>query len=156
MNGFALRLSLLVGLGVAVVGCGDSESGGGCPNGQVECDGVCIDEIEPTLRSIQAEVFSISCSTASTCHDANGPEQGLDLSSLAASEASLIDVDSTQVPTKVRVAPGDSSASYLMNKLLGVDIPLGTTRMPQLDPDGLCAPKIDAVEQWIDDGAPVE
>jgi hypothetical protein len=156
MNGFALRLSLLVGLGVAVVGCGDSESGGGCPNGQVECDGVCIDEIEPTLRSIQAEVFSISCSTASTCHDANGPEQGLDLSSLAASEASLIDVDSTQVPTKVRVAPGDSSASYLMNKLLGVDIPLGTTRMPQLDPDGLCAPKIDAIEQWIDDGAPVE
>jgi hypothetical protein len=133
------------------MGCGDS----GCPNGQVECDGVCIDEIEPTLTSIQPEVFSVSC-TASACHDANGPSEGLDLSSLSASETSLINVDSVQVPAKLRVAPGDSSASYLMNKLLGVDIPLGTTQMPQLDPDGLCAPKIDAIEQWIDDGAPID
>jgi hypothetical protein len=151
MNGFALRLSLLVGLGVVAMGCGDS----GCPNGQVECDSVCIEEIEPTLTSIQSEVFSISC-TASTCHDANGPEQGLDLSSLSASEESLINVQSVQEPTKLRVDPGDSSASYLMNKLLGVDILAGTTQMPQLDPDGLCAPKIDAIEQWIDDGAPID
>jgi hypothetical protein len=146
----ALGLSLLLTLGVAVTGCGS-----GCPDGQVECDGVCIDEIEPTLASIQAEVFSISC-TASTCHDANLPEEMLDLSSLSASEESLINVASRQAPTKLRVAPSDSSASYLMNKLLGVDILLGTTQMPQLDPDGLCDPKIDAIEQWIDDGAPVE
>jgi hypothetical protein len=42
-----------------------------------------------------------------------------------------------------------------MNKLLGVDIAPNTARMPQLDPDGLCTPKIDVIREWIDDGAPV-
>jgi hypothetical protein len=150
MKNFALGLSLLLSLG----GCGDSGSNGSdCPSGQVECDGLCIDEVAPTLTSIQTGVFAVSC-TASTCHDANQPAQNLDLSSLTASETDLIDVDSEQVEGK-RVVPGDSNASYLMNKLLGVDIAMDTTQMPQLDPDGLCTPKIDAIRQWIDDGAPV-
>ena len=148
-----LGLSVLCGMGLWMIGCGDSGSGeGGCPAGKVECDDTCIDEIAPTLTSIQTDVFEISC-TASSCHDANAPAEMLDLSSLTASETNLIDVDAEQVDGK-RVTSGDSSASYLMNKLLGVDIG-NTTRMPQLDPDGLCAPKIEAVRQWIDDGAPV-
>ena len=60
-----------------------------------------------------------------------------------------------QVPSSLLVASGDSDASYLMNKLLGVEMALGTTRMPRPDPDGLCTPKIEAIRQWIDDGAPV-
>jgi hypothetical protein len=154
MKKFVLGLSVLLSSGLWMVGCGDNGSGeSGCPSGQVECDGVCIDEVEPTLTSIQADVFRISC-TASTCHDANAPAEMLDLSSLATSETNLIDVDAEQVAGK-RVTPGDSSASYLMNKLLGEDMALGTTRMPQLDPDGLCTPKIEAIRQWIDDGAPI-
>ena len=154
MKKFVLGLSVLCGMGSSVVGCGDSGSGGSaCPSGQVACDGLCIDEIEPTLASIQTDVFAVSC-TSSPCHDADAPAEMLDLSSLVASETNLIDVDSQQVDGK-RVTPGDSSASYLMNKLLDVDIAPGTTQMPQLDPDGLCTPKIDAVREWIDAGAPI-
>ena len=151
MKKFALVLSLLLSLGL--VGCGDSGGGSACPEGQVECDGVCIDEIQPTLTSIQAGVFEVSC-TASTCHDADAPAEMLDLNSRSASETNLIDVGAEQVEGN-RVTSGDSSASYLMNKLLGVDMALGTTRMPQLDPDGLCTPKIDVIRQWIDAGAPI-
>ena len=152
MKNFALGLSLLVGLGVSMIGCGDSSSGG-CPDGKVACDGDCIDEILPTLTSIQGEVFDISC-TASACHDAEFPEAMLDLSSAIQSGLNLVDINSVQVPSSLRVAPGDSSASYLMNKLLGVDMALGTTRMPQLD-NALCTPRIEAIRQWINDGAPV-
>jgi len=154
MKKLLLGLSVLGGMGLWIIGCGDSGSGeSGCLTGQVECDGTCIDEIAPTLTSIQTDVFEISC-TASTCHDANAPAEMLDLSSLAASETNLIDVDAEQVEGK-RVTSGDSSASYLMNKLLGEGMAAGTTQMPQLDPDGLCTPKIDAVREWIDDGAPI-
>jgi hypothetical protein len=157
MKDFAFGLSVLVSMSLGLVGCGsDSSSDGGdtCPTGQVECDGVCIDEIDPVLTSIQTEVFEISC-TASSCHDADLPAELLDLSTVTASETNLVDVNSSQVPASKRVAAGDSSASYLMNKLLGVDMALGTTQMPQLDPDGLCTPKIDVIREWIDAGAPV-
>ncbi|MBW2404865.1 MAG: hypothetical protein JRF42_13905, partial [Deltaproteobacteria bacterium] len=49
MKKFALGMSLLVSMGLGMVGCGDSV----CPDGEIECDGVCIDAIEPTLTSIQ-------------------------------------------------------------------------------------------------------
>jgi len=154
MNKFLLGLFVLSGMGLWIIGCGDSDSGeSGCLTGQVECDGTCIDEIAPTLTAIQTDVFAISC-TASTCHDANAPAEMLDLSSLEASETNLVDIDAEQVAGK-RVTPGDSDASYLMNKLLGEGMAATTTRMPQLDPDGLCTPKIDAVREWIDAGAPI-
>ena len=106
------------------------------------------------MTAIQTDVFQVSC-TASSCHDAANPQANLDLSSLSASETNLIDVPADQVEEN-RVTPGDPDASYLMNKLLGVGMQDGTTRMPQLDPDGLCEPKIEAVRLWILDGAPIE
>jgi len=152
MKKVSLGLSLLVSMGLGMVGCGDSGSSA-CPDGQVPCDGVCIDAIEPTLASIQTGVFDISCAS-SACHDADQPQADLDLSTVATSESDLIDVDSVQVDG-MRVVAGDSANSYIMNKLLGVDMALGTTRMPQLDPDGLCTPKIDVIREWIDAGAPI-
>jgi len=151
----AFGLSLLFGMGMMMIGCGDDgdSSGGECDAGQVLCDGVCIDAIEPTLASIQTDVFNVSCA-ASACHDASLPQSGLDLSSLSASEAGLIDVASVQVPSLDRVEPGDSSASYLMNKLLGVDIQPPFLQMPI--GGMLCDAKIDVIEQWIDDGAPIQ
>ena len=153
MKKFALGLSLLVSVGLGMVACGDSSDGGSaCPDGQVPCDGVCIDAIEPTLTSIQPGVFRGSCAFSS-CHDADQPEGELDLSSVTASEADLIDVDSVQVDGK-RVAPSDSANSYIMNKLLGQNIPPPYLQMPI---GGLlCAEKIDVVRQWIDDGAPFD
>ena len=147
-------------MGVWMVACGDSGSGdggNGCPTGEVPCDGVCIDEITPTLdgvNGIQASIFDQSC-TFSNCHGSMGaPQAGLELSSVSVSEANLIDVSSTQIPTRVRVAPGDSSSSYVMNKILGEDIADGTQQMPIVGT--LCQSRIDAIEQWIDDGAPLD
>ncbi len=139
-------------MGLGMVGCGDSGSGGStCPSGEVECDGVCIDAIEPTLESIQVGVFNGSCA-ASSCHDANLPQANLDLSGAEASAADLIDVDAEQVDG-LRVAPGDSANSYVMNKLLGQNIPAPFLQMPVGLP--LCEAKINVVRQWIDDGAPI-
>ena len=158
MKKIVLGLSLLASLGVMMGGCGDSgSSASGCPTGQVDCDGVCIDEISPTLdgaNGIQAAIFTPSC-TFTNCHGSMGAQQaGLDLSSVAASEADLIDVDSTQIPSRLRVDAGDSGASYLVNKVLGEDIAPMTQQMPIGFP--LCQPRLAAIQQWIDGGAPIE
>jgi hypothetical protein len=146
-----IGLALLLGSGLWMVGCGDD---GGCPEGQASCDGVCIDAIEPTLTSIQERVFTPTCGFSS-CHDDDLPASELDLSSVSASAMNLIDVNSVQVPTKLRVAPDDSAASYLVNKIQGVGMAAGTTQMPQNDQGlVLCQPKVDAILAWIDDGAP--
>lgn len=143
---------MLVSVGLVMTGCGDS--GSVCDAGQVECDGVCIAEIATTLdgeNGIQASVFQGSCAF-SNCHGAQGiPQAQLELSSAAVSADNLIDVDSTEVG-KLRVAPGDPAASYLLDKLLGRDLAPGTAQMPNLG-QPLCEAKIQAVEAWIAAGA---
>ncbi len=179
MKNLSLGFGLIISLSILMTGCGDSssgsagtggsagvgggggaggEGGSGCPSGQVPCDGVCIDEITPTLdgaNGVQAAVFSQSCAFTN-CHGTMGAQQaGLELSSVEVSESELIDVASTQVPSRLRVDPGNSSDSYLMDKLLGENLAPMTNRMP-IGPMPLCDARIDAVEQWIDDGAPIE
>jgi hypothetical protein len=67
----------------------------------------------------------------------------------------LVNVKSVQITERLRVAPNDSGASYLMNKILGVDMALGTARMPFNEGGDfvLCDAEINAIRQWIDDGA---
>ena len=96
-------------------------------------------------------MFDISCAS-SACHDADLPQADLDLSSVDTSEADLIDVDSVQVDG-MRVVTGDSADSYIMNKLLGQNIPQPYLQMPI--GGTLCAPKVEVIRQWIDDGAPI-
>lgn len=155
MKNFSLGLSLLLCAGFLVVGCG-SESGSNnpCSGGQVDCDGTCIDPIAATLPAIQSEIFEVRGCASSACHDDTQPEAELDLSSVAASGSNLVGINSVQITESLRVKASDSSASYLMNKLLGVGMANGTFRMP-LNDEGvvLCAPEVDAIRQWIDDGA---
>ena len=165
----SLGFCLFIGLSLLMTACGDSssgsagsagtgggggEGGGGCPSGQVTCDGVCIDEISRTLdgdNGIQAAVFDLSCAFSS-CHGSDGPQPaGLELSSVSVSEDNLIDVDSTQVPTSVRVNPGDSGASYLMNKLLGENMAPMTQQMPS--GGMLCQARLDAILAHVHRGA---
>lgn len=156
MKNFSLGLSLLLSSGFLMVGCdGDSGSSpSACDGGQVDCDGFCIDPIAPTLTAIQASIFDVRGCASSDCHDDTLPEASLDLSSVSASGMNLVSINSVQVTESLRVAPNDSGASYLMNKILGVDIALGTSRMP-LNDEGivLCDAEINAIRQWIDDGA---
>lgn len=154
----ALRLCAALGIGTAMLACGDSGGGGDgdCPPGQVRCDGPCIDEIAPTLTAIQEAIFDVSCAT-SACHSDIEPTAEMSLTSTAVSAENLIEVDSVQVEGKLRVAPNDSGASYLVNKITGRGIAPNTLRMPISERfEVLCEPKIDAIRRWIDDGAPVE
>lgn len=178
MKNLSLWFGLLISFSILMTGCGDSGSGSagggagggagaggegggggsGCPSGQVPCDGVCINEITPTLdgdNGVQAAVFNQSCAFTN-CHGTMGAQQAdLELSSVGVSESELIDVASTQVPSRLRVDPGDSSASYLMDKLLGENLAPMTQRMP-IGTMPLCDARIEAVEQWIDAGAPIQ
>ena len=118
------------------------------------CSGACIPEILPVLdgaNGIQASVFQASCASIG-CHGSSvTPQAGLELSSASVSEANLINVDSTQVD-KLRLAPGDPDASYLLDKLLGRNLAPGTLQQPPVG-GPLCDPMIQAVEEWIAAGA---
>lgn len=155
MNIVRLGLSLLLSSGFLVVGCGSSGDANPCEGGQVDCDGFCIDPIAATLPAIQSSIFELRGCASSDCHDDTLPEAELDLSSVSASGMNLVNVNSVQVTEKRRVAPNDSGASYLMNKILGVGMALGTARMPFNEGGDivLCDAEINAIRQWIDDGA---
>lgn len=159
MKNFGLGLSLLLSMVFLMAGCGSSDGDSNpnpCEGEQVDCDGVCIDPIAPTLAAIQSEIFTARGCAASSCHDADLPQAGLDLSSVTASGMNLVSINSVQIPERLRVAPNDSGASYLMNKILGVGMANGTSRMPLSPPEAmffLCEPEVSAIRQWIDDGA---
>lgn len=150
----ALRSGLILSF-FMLAGCGSS-GGLNCGIDEVECDGICIPEISPTLSSIQANVFNGSCAVSSACHQGLSPAEMLDLSSVAVSQANLIDVPSVQDDTRLRVEPGNSLDSYLMNKLDGVNLANASTGLPsdQMPLTGaLCEAKIEVVRAWIEAGA---
>jgi hypothetical protein len=70
--------------------------------------------------------------------------------------AELVNVDSMQLPSMKRVAPGDPQNSYLVHKLrdthLDVGGQLGTDPMPPLM--ALDDSDIQTIEAWITGGAP--
>jgi hypothetical protein len=80
------------------------------------------------------------------------PSEGLDLSSASVAFAALVNVKTGQCGgAKLRVVPGDPSASYLVNKLTGVGMCSGSV-MPKAGGE-LSAAQIDVVRAWIGAGA---
>jgi hypothetical protein len=145
----AARASVLALLAflVATASCGPA-----CPEGEVECDGVCVPAMEPTLESVQETLFGPTCAEAG-CHDRASASAGLDLGDPIHAHLFLIDVPATQAPNRRRVAPGDAAASYLMSKLRGEGMAGDPSeRMPR--GAGLCEARIEEVADWIDAGAP--
>lgn len=102
----------------------------------------------PNFSEIQAELFTPTCAV-SGCHTGAAAPQGLRLDE-ANSYGLLVDVESTEVPSILRVAPGDPDNSYLIQKLegtaeVGEQMPLGGPALEQAS--------IDVIRQWITDGA---
>jgi len=102
--------------------------------------------LAPTLASVQANVFNPSCIV---CHSGANAPQGLRLDA-ANSFTNLVGVGSRQDGSFLRVAPGEPSQSYLIQKLEGTastgeQMPLGGPPIPQST--------VDYVRQWITDGA---
>ena len=135
----------------------DGEFAGTLPSGDGSEGGDFVAEFEvqglqPSLESIQANVFAVSCAL-SGCH--SGPAggslpQSMDLTSADASFANLVGVTSVQDPPTLRVAPGDADGSYLVHKLEGTAAVGG--RMPAASPP-LDPATIDVIRAWIDSGA---
>lgn len=128
---------------------GTFPSGDGAQGGDFVAEFV-VSGIQPTLDSIQAHVLTPICSS---CH--TGPASailppGMDLSSADASFASLVGVQSLEVPSLARVEPGDPDSSYLVQKIegtatVGEQMPLGG--------EPLDATTIAAIREWIAAGA---
>ncbi len=104
--------------------------------------------LEPTLASIQVNVFETSCGV-SGCHVQGTAAFDLRLDTLAMSRANLINVASGQSPSILRVEPFDPDNSYLIQKLEGTGL---AGRMP-LGRNPLDPTVIGVVRQWIADGA---
>lgn len=100
------------------------------------------------FQSIQDNVFTPICTR---CHIGADAPEGLQLDQ-AHSYALLVGVPSAEVPTVLRVKPGDPTDSYLIQKLtdasgiVGVQMPFGGPYLPQTT--------IAFIEQWISNGAP--
>jgi len=101
--------------------------------------------------SIQDNVFTPICSV---CHAGGGAPEGLSLAA-GDSYALLVGVPSTEVPSLLRVKPGDPDNSYIIQKLeghaaVGKQMPFGCpTTQPCLP-----ATTIAFIAQWITNGAP--
>lgn len=106
--------------------------------------------VQPTLTSIQENVFSPSCAV-SGCHAGSNPQQGMNLSAGQA-HTNLVNVRSNERPELFRVAPGAPDSSYLVHKvegrssIVGEQMPLGGAPLSQEE--------ITALRTWIENGAP--
>ena len=109
--------------------------------------------LSPTLDAIQAGVFGPTCSTAG-CHTGTGAGLPgvMDLTTAAASFASLVGVMSIEQPSLLRVDAFDPDNSYLIHKIEGTAPLPNNTRMP-LGGAPLDAAVIANIRQWITDGA---
>ena len=76
----------------------------------------------------------------------------MNLSNATASRAALVSVASVEKPGVQRVAPSNSAASYVVQKLQG-DPGISGNRMPFGGPF-LDQATINVIRQWIDAGAP--
>lgn len=129
-----MRRIWVIGAALAVCACDDGQ-GDPAPTG-------------PTLAELQAALLTPSCSF-DACHGGPNPKNGLDLTTLDASYAGLVDT-STKAGDSVRVKPGDAAGSQLVRTLRGAvgevrQMPLGFT---------LSEDAIGQVEAWIAAGAP--
>ena len=137
----------------------DSQHCGGCDQpcgfGRSCQEGSC--GCSPTLVSLAADVqpiFTAHC-VANGCHGGANPKKDLRLED-GASWAELVDVPAVECSDgRFRVQPGAPESSYLMDKLLGIDL-CGGVQMPQSGGPGddtLPNEDLDAVSAWICQGA---
>lgn len=105
--------------------------------------------LEPTLASIQANIFTTTCAS-SQCHDSDNSARSLDLTN-GSSFGELVNVASLDNPDLLLVEPNDPDSSYLIWKLEG-NPNIAGSQMPRSG-SPLSTTQIDVVRQWITDGA---
>jgi methionine-rich copper-binding protein CopC len=136
---------LLAGCAAGCAGNGQGLDQNGQP---ISSGGGTSGPITADFQSIQDNVFTPICSQ---CHIGASAPEGLQLDA-AHSYNLLVGVPSNEQPNLLRVKPGDPDSSYMVHKIEGLSgitggqMPLGETPLPQAT--------IDAIRQWITNGAP--
>ncbi len=121
-----------------------------CGAGQACVDGACVcDAPQPSFAADVAPLLAAAC-TGPACHAGAMPKADLDLRATV-SWSELVEVPASQCGDRLRVTPGDPGASYLMSKLLGVDLCSGTA-MPKAG-QSLPAEDLATLSAWICHGA---
>lgn len=123
-----------------------------CPPGQDCVLGVCECGSATVSFSATVEPILVASCAILGCHRAPAPKESLDLSAgIAHSE--IVNVLATQCSSDARrrVQPGDPSKSYLVDKILGVDLCFGGG-MPRTG--SLSPAEVEAISSWICAGAP--
>jgi hypothetical protein len=132
---------------------------GGCRLGSRTCP-----TLRPSLADIERNLFQVSCGTsgnkAFNCHSPEGAASSSFLDLTGDPHARLVGQVAVNplgdVKDLVLVVPGDPEHSFLVQKLRlasALDPHLGSG-MPADAPGSICASSVDAVAQWIRDGAP--
>ena len=128
-------LLMLVAAGCAGEGAGGSATSGGA-----------------SLADIQQQIFTPSCAQFG-CHDAVIQQAGLNLSSVAASHAGLVNTASTLCAGRTLVVANDSDASYLMDKV-GASTDRCGAQMPDIGGlPSLTDEQLEQIRSWIEAGA---
>ena len=113
--------------------------------------------LQPTLSSIQREIFNVSDRTGrlacTGCHTNVGrtPSSGLNLVEGQSLQA-LVGQPSRGKAGAVLVVPGDPDRSYLLQKLMGASDIVGL-RMPRSNGPFLTDGQISIIRRWIELGA---
>lgn len=134
--------------------CGDDGCGGSCGScsAGATCSTAGACAVPPTSYAADVQpIFNAYSCGGSMCHGGARPAEGLVLSSATSGYAGLVNVSSTECTSKVRVKPGDTTASYLINKLTGSGMCTGS-RMPKMG-TGLTTAELNTVRAWILGGA---
>ena len=126
---------------VAAAGCGSGRTIGATGTVVTPTDTVFTTQIQP--------IFDRNCAFTG-CHSADTASGGMTLDA-GKSYANLVNVASSEVGPRKRVEPGNSGASYIIEKLTQSTPSVGE-RMP-FGGEPLPADQIDLIKKWIDDGA---
>jgi len=96
-----------------------------------------------SLEEVASQVFEVSCVTLG-CHNSNDRAAGLDLQA-SSLELELFGQEAALCDGEVRVVPGDSASSHLIDRLRGTAC---GPQMPVVEP--LPDETIDCIAAWID------
>lgn len=150
---------VLVGLSLfSAAGCGSGQTVAGSANGTPSAGstgtaGGSTGSGQPATVSFTAQIqpiFDRNCAL-SGCHAADTASGGQILDA-GKSYANIVNVISTEVAPEKRVQPGDSTHSYLYEKITSAQ-PASGSQMP-LGSNPLPSDQIALIKAWIDEGAP--
>jgi len=153
-----MRACLLSALALLGLGCmGDPGTNGMNPG---PTSGICPSTMQAHFSSIKQELLAKSCGTGgASCHSASGAVNsgGLDLATdpyRALVGANAVNLEGS-VTGLVRVKPADPEGSFLVIKLrmMTSSDPRYGSGMPFSNPGSVCGGAVDAIAQWIAQGA---